>query len=122
MLHLLDILLFSIHIIIISVNLFGWIYIRTRKLHLIIVGLTLFSWLVLGLWKGFGYCILTDWHWDIKRKLGEKDLPHSFVSYLSNNVLGMSLSTSTVDYITVICFSVAIVMSIRLSFFKTNNN
>lgn len=36
----------------------------------------------MGYWFGWGYCFLTDVHWDIKRALGEENLPASFVSYI----------------------------------------
>ncbi len=80
--------------------------------------MTLFSWVVLGFWKGFGYCILTDWHWDIKRDLGEQDLPHSFITYLTNNILGLTLTPFAVDVITGVAFITAILISIRLTFFS----
>ncbi|HUR31773.1 MAG TPA: hypothetical protein VMZ69_10110 [Saprospiraceae bacterium] len=43
---------------------------KTRKAHLLVIDLTIASWFIIGLWKGFGYCFLTDWHWRIKEKLG----------------------------------------------------
>lgn len=118
MLKFLDYTLFVFHLIIIGINLFGWILPKWRKAHLIVVGLTLFSWIVLGYWKGFGYCILTDWQWDIKRDLGETRLPASFIQYLTNNVLGFAFSRSTVDIITGGSFIAAILISIKLNFFK----
>ncbi len=118
MLTFLDVLLFSLHILIIGFNLFGWIIPKFRKAHLWLVGATLFSWLVLGIWKGWGYCILTDWHWDIKRELGERNLPHSFIKYLTNNTLGFDWSSSTVDIITLSTFVLAITLSIRVNFFS----
>mgnify|MGYP001802311496 FL=1 len=118
MLYFLDITLFVAHVIIIFFNLFGWVFGATRKLHLIAVSITLFSWVVLGFWKGFGYCILTDWHWDIKRDLGEHNLPHSFITYLTNNILGLTLTPFAVDVITGVAFITAILISIRLNFFS----
>ncbi len=97
----LDILLFAIHMLVIVGNVFGWIWRRTRKAHLVLLVLTLGSWFVLGIWKGWGYCILTDWEWDIKRELGETNLPQSFTAYLANNVLGLKLSNALVDGLTV---------------------
>ena len=31
----------------------------------------------LGAVYGWGYCPCTDWHWDVKRRLGETGLPRS---------------------------------------------
>lgn len=122
MLQFLDYLLFAVHVVVISFNLFGWLFRKTRKAHLIVVGLTLFSWLVLGFWKGFGYCVLTDWHWDIKRELGEVALPGSFIQYLSNNVFGFDWTRSLVDGLTLSCFLIAIFCALFIqirNFIKT---
>ncbi|TRX49338.1 DUF2784 domain-containing protein [Fulvivirga sp. M361] len=121
MLKILDITLFSLHVLIILANLFAWLWKRTQRLHLWIVGATLFSWLVLGIWNGFGYCILTDWEWDIKRTLGERDLPHSFTQYLSDNVFGLYLSPAVVDGLTVGCFLAAIIGSCYVNFVRKDN-
>ena len=118
MLYVLDTLLFITHLVVIGANLFAWIWKRTRRLHLWVAGVTVFSWAVLGIWNGFGYCFLTDWEWDIKRKLGERDLPHSFIQYLSDNVFGLYLSPGLVDSLTLWLFVAAIVCSVYLNFVR----
>lgn len=115
MLLFLDLTLFAIHVSVISFNLFGWIRPSWRKAHLAVVLLTLSSWFILGFWYGFGYCFLTDWEWDIKRSLGETNLPHSFITYLTNNLLGLNMAATTVDVITVAAFVPAVVISIYLN-------
>ena len=117
MLLFLDILLFIVHIVVITFNLTGWIWKRTRRLHLWVVLLTWISWLGFGLFYGFGYCFLTDWHWDIKRKLGETHLPNSFIQYLFEQ-FGFSIQPSMTDTITLIAFLFATVMCLYFSFFK----
>jgi len=97
MLQTLDLLLFAVHCIVISFNLTGWIWTCTRRWHLASVGLTLFSWLAMGIWYGLGYCVLTDWHWQIKQELGETNLPNSFLIYLFNDVMGLGLETSFIN-------------------------
>jgi len=99
-------------------NLFGWIWKKTRRLHLFVVVATLFSWLGLGFWYGLGYCFLTDWEWDIKRALGERNLPHSFTQYLSDNVFGLYLDTWWVDVLTVGLFILAILLALWINFIK----
>ena len=118
MLNVLDGLLFVTHLVVILFNLSGWIWRRTRRLHLVVLGLTLFSWLVLGFWYGFGYCFLTDWEWKVKRQLGETGLPNSFIQYLTNNVLGLNLSSNLVDAFTGAFFLLAIVLSLWVNFRK----
>ncbi|MDH4059101.1 MAG: DUF2784 domain-containing protein [Cyclobacteriaceae bacterium] len=76
---LLDGLFMVLHPAIILFNLFGWIPRKTRKANLILLLLTGASWFVLGIWKGIGYCPLTDWHFKVLRKLGQTDLPYSYI-------------------------------------------
>src|SRR5687768_18439227 len=118
MLQLLDILLTLVHLILIGFNLLGWIWAKTRKLHLICILLTAFSWLVLGIWFGMGYCPVTDWQWQVKRKLGETDLPASFIKYFADKITGMDFSASLVNTVTVVVFAVAAVLSIYFNFVR----
>lgn len=82
MLPFLDAVYTIAHIILIGFIMTGWIWRRIRKTHFIVIVITLLSWFGLGIRYGWGYCFLTDWHWEVKEKLGEKDLPSSFVKYL----------------------------------------
>lgn len=116
MLKILDILLFSIHVLVVFGNLFGWIWKKTRRAHLFLVILTMISWFVLGIWKGWGYCILTDWEWDIKRELGETQLPSSFTAYLANNIFGLGWSRALVDSLTLAGLIVAIIGAAVMNF------
>ncbi|MEO9870038.1 DUF2784 domain-containing protein [Ekhidna sp.] len=78
--------------------LFGWIPKSTRKAHLLAILLVLFAWLVIGLYKGvIGYCPLTDWHWDIKRALGERNIPSSFTEYMLEKITGIDFDRKLVD-------------------------
>lgn len=122
MLFFIDLTLFAIHLFVIAFNLFGWIVPKWRMAHMWVVGITLFSWIVLGFWFGFGYCILTDFEWDIKRQLGESGLPNSFITYLTNNVMGLSIRPSTIDIITVAAFVPAVLLSIYFNFFKSSRS
>ncbi len=74
------------------------------------------SWFVLGIWKGWGYCILTDWEWDIKRELGETQLPSSFTAYLANNIFGLGWSRALVDSLTLAGLIVAIIGAAVMNF------
>jgi hypothetical protein len=115
MVKLLDILFLCLHIIIILFNLFGWIWVRTRKMHFWLISATLFSWLVLGLKYGLGYCFLTDWHWSIKRQLGEADLPASFVKYFLDKYTFFDIAADTVDLVTGISFGIVVLIAAYLN-------
>lgn len=117
-LQLIDYLFTFLHLFIIGANLLLWIWPKTRKLHLYIVGATLFCWLFLGIWYGIGYCPITDWQWQIKSKLGETNLPNSFVKYHLDRISGLNIADTTVDLITLGTFLVAIACSVKLNFFQ----
>jgi len=116
MLHLLDIFLYALHVLVILVNAFLWIWKRTRKIHLVVILLTAFSWFVMGIWYGWGYCVLTDWEWDVKRRLGETNLPNSFIHYLVNDSLGLEISVQLLDGLTLGVFIVAFLLSVILNY------
>src|SRR5438876_8993347 len=105
MLHFWDIVLTLLHFIIISFNLFGWIFPATRKAHFICILVTGASWFLLGIWFGIGYCPITDWQWQIKAKLGEHNLPASFITYYANKIFNKNFSDSFINIITLICFA-----------------
>jgi hypothetical protein len=115
-LQVLDVLLFAAHCFVIGFNLTGWIWACTRRWHLASVGLTVFSWLVMGIWYGLGYCALTDWHWQIKRELGETNLPNSFLTYLFNDVIGLELEASLISWGAGITLIIVIILSVVLNF------
>jgi hypothetical protein len=107
-----DIFFFVFHIALILFNLFGWIFKHLRKWNLITLGLTAFSWFVLGIFYGFGYCFLTDWHWEIREALGYSTPYHSYNHFLIETVLGISVSAEVIDWLTGILFGLAVVMSV----------
>jgi hypothetical protein len=113
----LDIFYTILHLALIGFNLFAWIWPKTRKAHLITAGLTLASWVGLGIWFGFGYCPITDWQWDVKQQLGERDLPNSFVKYFADRLTGRDLPVSLVDGVTLWSFVAAILCSVYVNFF-----
>ena len=97
----LDYLFVALHSILVLFNLTGWAFRTTRRLHLVTIGLTLLSWFGLGVFCGWGYCPCTDWHWRVKRKLGELDLPASYVKYYADRLTGLSWDPAFVNAVTV---------------------
>lgn len=92
-----DWLLTIVHVVVIVGFMFLWIPRSTVLLHRWIVGLTAASWLVLGYFHGLGYCFLTDVHWRVKRALGVRHLPGSFIKYAGDYVTGRDLPPRLVD-------------------------
>ena len=95
--------------------LFGWIWKRTRRLHLLVLGLTSLSWFGFGLFFGFGYCPCTDWHWDVKRALGESELPTSYVKYYADALTCMNWHATLIDSLVVGLGLAALGISIYLN-------
>jgi len=91
--------LFVLHSLLIVFNMTGWAWRRTRWLHLITVGVTLFSWFVLGAFYGWGYCVCTDWHFQIRTALGYIDPEVNYLQLLSAKMLGLSISSTFADRI-----------------------
>lgn len=114
----LDFLLTILHLLIIGFNLFGWIIKQTRKLHFWFAMLTLACWTILGIWYGIGYCPITDWQWDIKTKLGEQNLPGSFIKYFADKITGTNINSDLIDALTLGLFLIAIICSVKVNFFR----
>jgi hypothetical protein len=98
MLVLLDKTFFVLHTLLIALNMTGWAWQRTRRLHLIVFGLTGVSWFVFGAWRGWGYCLCTDWHFRIRERLGHTD-PETYIQLLASELFGLTFSRTVSDWI-----------------------
>lgn len=113
MIECLDIFLSIFHSGLVLFVLTGWLFPIARKAHLIIVLLVLLAWLGIGYYKGvIGYCPLTDWHWEIKRELGERSIPNSFIEYMAEKLTGRDFRSSTVDLVTGIGMTLSVLLSV----------
>ena len=115
LLYVLDFFFVVFHTAWILFSLFGWISRRTRRANLVVLLLTAASWLGLGLFFGLGYCPLTDWHWQVLRALGQRELPRSYTQYLLIRLLGIRLDATTVDVLTAASATAALVVSVWLN-------
>lgn len=71
------------HAALVIFNISGWAFRKTKRLNLLTLSLTAFSWVILGFRYGFGYCPLTDWHYDVLEQLGHENLPDSYIKFLT---------------------------------------
>jgi len=110
--QILDILFFIFHSAIVFFNVFGWIHKSTRKYHLIVLGITLFSWCILGIWYGFGYCVCTDWQFQIREKMGIYDESYHYIHFLILVVTGVDTDIDLVSDLTYLVFGSAIFMTL----------
>ncbi|MFQ5571955.1 MAG: DUF2784 domain-containing protein [Rhodothermales bacterium] len=111
----LDVFFLLFHTGLILFNLTGWIWKKTRRLHLVVLTLTCLSWFGLGAFYGFGYCPCTDWHWRVKRALGETDLPASYVKYYLDGITGLDWEPLLVDLSVLVLGLAALGMSVWLN-------
>ena len=71
------------------------------------------SWSLLGLITGTpGYCPLTDLHFIIVSKLGESNLPASYIKYLADRLTGLDINSKLVDKATLWAFIFALAISL----------
>jgi hypothetical protein len=96
-----NIFFYIFHTLLILFNLMGWALPRLRKLHLLSLICTLGSWLLLGIWYGWGYCFLTDWHYNVLRQLGKTELPDSYISFLVASLSGWTPPAGLVNTLTI---------------------
>jgi hypothetical protein len=108
----LDKFFFVFHSCLIVFNLFGWIWKKTMKANLVVLCLTAFSWFGLGLFYGFGYCPSTDWHWQVRMKLGYYDMPPSYLTFLIKSFTGIEANKTLVDIGAVIFLFLALFASV----------
>jgi Protein of Unknown function (DUF2784) len=103
---------FVFHILLIVFNLFGWVFKSLRKWNLLSLGLTAFSWFVLGFFYGFGYCFLTDWHWQVRENLGYPNPFDSYIQFLINSLFFITMPEPAVNIVTATLFLLALIVSI----------
>lgn len=113
----LNIFFFVFHTCVILFIVLGWIWKKTRLANLILIVLTAFSWFFLGIWYGFGYCPCTDWHWQVRMKLGLYDTSTSYLEFLVEKLTGLDVSRALVDIFAVaflvVAFCLSVVLNIR---------
>lgn len=102
----LDIAFFVFHTAWILFNCVGWAWRRTRPWHLATVSLTALSWLGLGSSYGWGYCPCTDWHWQVRARLGHDD-PPSYVQLLIRELTGVELEPFVANVLTLLALAVS---------------
>jgi len=109
----LNIVFFLFHTSWIAFICLGWIWRQTRRWHLVAVSLTALSWFVLGLWYGWGYCPFTDWHWEVRARLGHHD-PPSYIQLLIRELTGIDVGPIGADALAVITLAAVAVLSVVL--------
>jgi len=113
--QLLDYFLLLFHALVTLFNMFGWVFKATRKINLVTLLLTGGSWFVVGAFKGWGYCPLTEWHWQVLAKLGEKELPASYIRYTIQRWFQVDVDPWLIEQVTLWSFFFVLSVSIYLN-------
>ena len=95
-LHILNILFFVFHTALVLFNVFGWMWKRWRPWNLACILATAFSWCVMGIWKGVGYCICTDYHWQVREALGYR-ISDNYIQMVIEDVSGATISSEVLN-------------------------
>jgi hypothetical protein len=106
---------FIFHSILIVFSLFGWIWKKTRLVNLVVLLLIGSSWFILGIWYGLGFCPSTQWHWQVRMRLGYDDMPTSYTKFLLDSLTGLDVSAGLVDILTLVFFMIALFGSVAVN-------
>lgn len=106
---------FVFHTGLLLFNLLGWLPRATRRWNLITLGATALSWFGLGIWFGWGYCVCTHWHWEVRRRLGIQEDYETYVQFLLDKLTGIKTSAELAFWATGAGFAVSVVMSLALN-------
>ena len=100
------------HIGLIVMVVAGWWFCETRLLSDLLIAGTLFSWY--GLKRIFtkdseyGYCVITDLQWRVRKKLGLATPQNGYMKYLSDKLPGADISNDTIEKTTKYLFFISI--------------
>ena len=100
LISVLNLLLHGVHLTIIIFSVTGWMIPALRPFHLLLCLLIAFSWLVLCARKGWGYCLVTDWQWNLMRRMGRTDLPSSYMPMLYRFITGHEGDNRRIEMVT----------------------
>lgn len=115
-LKMMDLFLHVIHLALVVICLLGWMFEPTRVLHLVTVGLVAVSWLGLGMFRGWGYCLLTDTQWRIKKKLGQEPQTDSYIKYMLDKVMHRDINQEITDNLTLYLYIGVALLSVVVNF------
>lgn len=68
----------------------------------------------LGALYGWGYCPFTDWHWEVRARLGHHD-PPSYVQLLIHELTGIDVGPVWADTLGVTTLAAAALLSVGLN-------
>jgi len=116
--HFLDYFFLFFHTVFTMFNIIGWIWKKTRLVNFITLSLTGLSWFGLGIFYGWGFCPLTEWHWHVLEKLGHHNLPYSYIKYMVWRLMGIEVDEHLAETATLVVFIIAFAASLYFNFLR----
>jgi len=90
LLHIADYAFLVFHTALTVFNALGWALRATRRLHVLTMVLTGLSWVGLGYWYGWGYCVCTEWHWQVREALHQPIPFDSYITFMLYETTGVA--------------------------------
>ena len=100
--------IFVIHIAVVYIILFGWYHERYHTVYLFTLITTLLSEVILG------YCILTKWEFDLRKKVKpELAYDSNFMSYYVHKFFKLNLPKQYIKYPALVFLIVSILLTLK---------
>jgi hypothetical protein len=112
--RLYSVLFHLLHSSIVLFSLTAWIFSPTRPYHIILGFSILFSWYVLGLFYYPGYCLFTDHHFRILRKMGVDPGCNSYIKYTLDHITPFRFEERRLNTVITRLFFCFLIVSILL--------
>jgi hypothetical protein len=122
-LEALNILGHAAHLFVIFFSVFGWMWCETRIANLILLLAVLLSWYALGPLLGkkgeYGYCLITDLQWQLRRHMGLEAPPWGYMKFLADRLSGRAgdqgLDPDLIERITAAAFFASLAASVAMT-------
>jgi Protein of Unknown function (DUF2784) len=116
-----NVVLHAAHIALILLVLGGWWFCATRLLSDALIVGTLFSWYglkpILAKDSGYGYCLITDLQWRIRRHMNLPAPTGGYMKYLADKLLGGDRNLELIEKATAMTFFLCVAGSIATTIF-----
>jgi hypothetical protein len=109
-LNIANITLHGLHLAIVLGAGVGWMFCETRLPTLVLQAAIALSWAVIGPLAGkpFGYCLVTDLQWRVRRGIGLTERPGGYMKYLLDGATGRDSDPAFIDRWTARIFAASI--------------
>lgn len=114
-LHAADIFFLLFHSALTIFNALGWATRWTRRWHLVTMALTGLSWVGLGYWFGWGFCLCTEWHWQVREAMGRPIPFDSYIAFMLYQFKGRVFDATLVARVTLGVYLASWVLTLALN-------